>query len=430
MKQILYIFLLSSILLPFSALSEPAKNVVINEVRVGEAGHGNANNEYIVLFNPTGRDIDLSAIELKLHIRNSSGTDNNKTLTFINKTIFANRFFLIAPNNSYGDLIEADATYSVSSGNKLVDNGGVYISTSKTADVGVIDKVGWGTQPEGGFEGAPFNPSIPVGESIIRKTKGDDSNNNAVDFTISGQNEEGEDLTPEDNDIDGVYINEVMPDPESPKSDITDEWIELYNDSGSRIDLSGAILRDSVGVVHEYTISDGTFIEPKNYIVFYSSATKITLNNSGDTVELLDKSRNIVDQTPDYEKASAGQTFALFPDGWAWTKRPTPLSFNILEEDIEDVKTVKASSTASKKKRAGTKNSKSKSKPSSGVKGASTKKKGGDSPIDSAFAATENSGKPLSGKTLGMILLSLSFVAGAAYIVNREKIYEIYQQKN
>ena len=432
MKRFLYIFLFVIFLSPISALGGSTDYVVINEVQVGQTGSGNANNEYIVLFNPTGSDIDLSSIGIKLHIRNSSGTDNNKTLTFINKTVFANGFFLIAPNNDYGLSIGADATYSVSSGNKLVDNGGVYISATKTKDIDVIDKVGWGTQLEGGFEGAPYAPTVPVGQSIIRKTDGVDTDNNRNDFTISGQDTGGGDTdVPKDNSsIDGVYINELMPDPESPKSDITDEWIELYNDTGSRVDLSGAILRDSVGVVHEYAISDGTFIEPKNYIVFYSSATKITLNNSGDTVELLDRSKNVVDQTPDYEKSSAGQTFALFPDGWQWTKRPTPLSANILEEDIADVKTVKASSAASKKKAAGTKNLKSKAKSSSSVKGASAKKTGGSAfPADTAFDAA-SSKKPLDSKTLGTILLVISVVVAAGYIINREKLHEIYQQKN
>ena len=158
-----------------------ADHMVISEVQIGQIG--NADNEFVELYNPTTSSVDLSELSLKLHIRNSSGTDNNKTLTFINKEIPSNGFFLIVPNNVYGLSIHADATYSTS-GNMLVVNGGVYISASTTAGIGVIDKVGWGTQPAGGYEGTVFNPSILNGQSIER-ANGVDTDNNSVDFKLT-----------------------------------------------------------------------------------------------------------------------------------------------------------------------------------------------------------------------------------------------------
>ena len=47
-------------------------------------------------------------------------------------------------------------------------NGGAYISLSATANAKVLDKVGWGTQPAPGYEGA-VAANVPNGQSIERK---------------------------------------------------------------------------------------------------------------------------------------------------------------------------------------------------------------------------------------------------------------------
>jgi len=168
--------------------------IVISEVQLSQSGVGNADNEFVELYNKSANPIDLSALPLKLHIRNSAGTDANKNLTFVSSVIPANGFFLIAPNNLYGASINADATY-VDSGNMLVNNGGVYVSTSVSDNVSVIDMVGFGTQPAGGFETVALaNPAD--NESVERKSNAVnllgnalDTDNNSTDFALK--------LTPE-----------------------------------------------------------------------------------------------------------------------------------------------------------------------------------------------------------------------------------------
>ncbi len=167
---------------PVTQSSTPVR-VIISEVQT-KGGTGESDNEFIELYNHGDTAVDLSALPLKFHIRNSNGKDNNKPLTFINNSIPAKGYFLIGPASGYKNSVSLDATYSSSSGNKLVDNGGVYISKSSAADVEVLDKLGWGKQPSGGFEISPVINNPGANESISRKVE-IDTNNNANDFIKS-----------------------------------------------------------------------------------------------------------------------------------------------------------------------------------------------------------------------------------------------------
>ncbi|KKU73972.1 MAG: Endonuclease/exonuclease/phosphatase [Parcubacteria group bacterium GW2011_GWA2_47_26] len=160
-------------------------HLLISEVQVAGA---TADNEFVELYNPTDSPVDLETLPLKLHIRNSSGTDQNRALTFTNKTVPAHGYFLIGPSSGYVGSAALDATYA-SSGSKLVANGGVYISKSITAETDIIDKIGWGSQPTPGYEGSSFADSPPANQSLERKPggtsgNGEDTNTNAQDFFL------------------------------------------------------------------------------------------------------------------------------------------------------------------------------------------------------------------------------------------------------
>ena len=221
--------------------------ILISEVQI-TGGTGQSDNEFIELYNPGSSAIDLSALPLKLHIRNSSGTDGHKTLTFTNSSIPAKGYFLIGPSSGYTGSASLDATYSVSSGNKLVSNGGVYISKSASADVDVLDKVGWGTQPAGGYESAAFLENPIANQSISRQSE-NDSENNSVDFIKSKP-------TPKNSSASGGFlipdawgsvsvatpnhlvISEVYPD----RTGANQDFIELYNPNATStpdVDISG-----------------------------------------------------------------------------------------------------------------------------------------------------------------------------------------------
>lgn len=90
-----------------------------------------------------------------------------------------------------------------------------------------------------------------------------------------------------------VVINEVLPNPSGSSSE-PHEFIELYNTHTESIDLSGWQLDDIAdGGSSPYTI--GTTIDPLGFVVFRREDTAVALNNSGDTVRLVDDTGDSVD---------------------------------------------------------------------------------------------------------------------------------------
>ena len=62
-----------------------------------------------------------------------------------------------------------------------------------------------------------------------------------------------------------IVINELL----AHSHDVAPDWIELYNLSSLRVDLSGWTLSDAEDDLSKYRIPDGTAIEPNGYVVFY-----------------------------------------------------------------------------------------------------------------------------------------------------------------
>jgi hypothetical protein len=115
-----------------------------------------------------------------------------------------------------------------------------------------------------------------------------------------------------------VRINELLPDPVSPKQDSKDEAIELYNYGKNDVDLSGWKLQDLIGSTNIYVFGPN-IMKPLSYLSIYSSTSKISMNNDGDKIQLFDSSDELISSTPNYGKAKAGQSFMRLKDGtWSW----------------------------------------------------------------------------------------------------------------
>ncbi len=83
-----------------------------------------------------------------------------------------------------------------------------------------------------------------------------------------------------------VFVNEFLPN--------GDEWIELYNNGTTAVNLTGWTINDTlVSPSVIVTISDNTFIQPDNHLIFYVSSE---LNNSGDTIKLIDNIGVVIDE--------------------------------------------------------------------------------------------------------------------------------------
>jgi hypothetical protein len=136
----------------------------------------------------------------------------------------------------------------------------------------------------------------------------------------------------------GVVINEILPSPIGP--DAEEEWIEIYNQNDFQVDLSGWQIKDRVGKTHLYIFPEGTIVSPQGFLVLSRPTTKITLNNSGDGLNLIQPDGKVV-YTVNYGKAPRGESFNRTPldnenltgqaeSEWVWSKTPTPESGNII----------------------------------------------------------------------------------------------------
>jgi hypothetical protein len=126
-------------------------------------------------------------------------------------------------------------------------------------------------------------------------------------------------------------INELLPNPASPQSDTTDEFIELYNPNDASFDLTGfSIQVGSAGnaTTHVYAFPTRSILKGKTFMAYASAITKLSLSNNAGQAWLLDGFGNVVGQSAPYSTAKEGQSWALANGSWYWSTTPTPNAVN------------------------------------------------------------------------------------------------------
>ena len=123
----------------------------------------------------------------------------------------------------------------------------------------------------------------------------------------------------------GVVLSEILPSPEGP--DAENEWIELYNQNNFGVNLSGWTIKDTAGSTKTYTLNSE--IPANGYLVLLRPETKITLNNTGDGLNLINPNKEIIDSV-NFEKASPNQSYSKTSSGWTWNSNLTPGEKNII----------------------------------------------------------------------------------------------------
>ena len=126
----------------------------------------------------------------------------------------------------------------------------------------------------------------------------------------------------------GIVFNEILPSPEG--ADAEEEWIELYNQNGFEVDLSGWTIKDTTGSAKTYTLN--AKIPANGYLVLSRPETKITLNNTGDGLNLINPNKEIVDSV-DFGKASLNQSYSKISSGWVWNSNLTLGEKNIIPKE-------------------------------------------------------------------------------------------------
>lgn len=126
-----------------------------------------------------------------------------------------------------------------------------------------------------------------------------------------------------------IFLSEMLPDPEG--SDTTDEWIEIVNTGKETVNVEGWRLQDSSKT---YTIKNSV-IAPGQYLQFSVVDTGVSLNNSGETIELLDPFEVVIDSTT-YPDSDTAMAWARFSGEWKWTSALTPGAENVLTQGSSD----------------------------------------------------------------------------------------------
>lgn len=123
-----------------------------------------------------------------------------------------------------------------------------------------------------------------------------------------------------------VVINEILAHTDDPQLD----FIELYNHSNQRVDLSGCILTDDP-TTNRFRIPDGTFIEARGFLTWDQNQLGFALNAGGETVYLISSNGLRVLDAVRFGGQENGVASGRTPDGSPWIRRlawPTPGSAN------------------------------------------------------------------------------------------------------
>jgi hypothetical protein len=108
-----------------------------------------------------------------------------------------------------------------------------------------------------------------------------------------------------------IFINELY-------ASAGEDWIELYNASGSSKDISGYRIYDDEA--NKYTLPSGISIPGKGYLIILCDGTatgvhtNFQLASTGETVYLENASGEIIDQV-EFPVLEDGQSYGRYPDG-------------------------------------------------------------------------------------------------------------------
>lgn len=399
--------------------------IVISQLQTGT--QASASQEFIELQNRQDQAVDLAG--WKLQYKSATSTDQASswgTKAALEGVIPAKGFFLIAPK-AYLENADFDLSPGLASGGgqvRLLDSNGQE-----------VDRLGWGNANAAEGQAAP---APDAGQSLQRPDG--DSDDNSVDFKIqpvpephSSQDPTSASQSPEqDPEIPpataptapSVSITELLVDPASPLTDANDEFIELHNDDSQPADLGGYLLKSGSDFHDSYTLPAPFILEPGEFKAVYSSQSHLSLTNSGGAAELVAPDGTVIDSSLDYDQAPTGQSWALFPDGWAWTIQQTPGRPNIYVAPVlpaETAAAVKPKTTTKK-----TTTTKSAAKPKAAA-AKSTKTLAAKSNFDGQDApSTKSSGKwlliALGGLTIGYAIYEFRYDLLNYYYLARRKL--------
>lgn len=292
-------------------------SLILKEVLVGTSS--DASDEYVVIVNNSSQAVQLQGVELEY--KAATGKTWSRRALLAARDLPAGASFKLTTKQA-GDAALVSGLAAAGGNLRLIIGGTT------------LDQLAWGTgdSPEGSVVGVPA-----TGQPLSRKCSPSciDTGNNASDFGTSTSTSgtttaaplligKGSIAAPLGNSNYDIEITELMPDPASPQTDNQDEFIELFNAGSSSAQLIGWSLSDGS---QSYKL-DSIQLQAGQYIALSSATTKLSLNNSGDSVSLAAPDGHVEMTTPNYGKAKAGASFGATPEGWGWLSQPSPGTSN------------------------------------------------------------------------------------------------------
>jgi len=298
MRKLALIFFFIFSLLPFNTRPAIAaeSTVVLNEI------YPQGSPDWIEIYNPTSSEINVGGWK----VLDTAPTDPTMK-TIPDGTIISPFGFLV-----------------VGVSNRLTNSGD---------SVKLIDKNG---AQKDSFS---YNSST-TGKSFARNPDGTGNWLDGQTPTEGTSNGNNNPTPPPPSPSGNIILSEFMPDPAG-----GNEWAEVYNPESFEADIGGWKIDDIEGASSPYPIPPGTKISPGGFLVFSFSSK---LNNSGDSIRLLNPSGGVA-ETYSYKEAVKGASFAKDGQGsWQITTTPTPSGPNKI--------TLPATSKATSVKSSATKN--------------------------------------------------------------------------
>lgn len=385
-----------------------------------------ASQEFVNLYNAGSQPVDVSGWQLQYRSASHLPADekgwNVKALLGCNTTTLSpcsdpKPVVLAAGEVLHLTTNESSAAEDQPLASGMATTGGQVrlVSFGQDGVQKIQDFVGYGTAQA--FEGSAPAVAPRAGQSIVRAEVNDapqDTDDNAKDFILTPAAEDVPIEAPSaggPGSNEGAYlapsITEVFPDPASPQTDSNDEFIELYNPFDEAIDLDGYAIVTGANWSRSYSIQDVT-LGPGEYAVLLSSATNISLSNSGTGVRLLDPAGVFLFEVPSYGKAVTGSSWVQEVGGhWVWTSQPTPGAPNVVVEPPAKASVVSTSKKAS-----------STSKPKAGaVAKSSTKKAASGITKNAAKVPGEGAGTSPRADHMNYMILAIAAAAAGGYIL-------------
>ncbi len=338
-----------------------ADHLVISQIQI-TGGSGKTTNDFIEIHNPTTADLDLKG--LRLVKRTKTGTTDTLVKSWTASTMIKAQGYYLWANSDFTEIpVTPDATTTVS----IAPDNGVALRNGANNTGAIVDAVAWGEATNAFVEGQAFPTNPQANESLERK---EDTNNNANDFFLTSAHPRNSTPgvasppqtyyyqtptysyptpqysaptstsyaypTPLSSPPSTLRISEMLPDPFG--DDAKSEFIEIYNYGLQNINLENWAVADQK---KHYQFSSTQTVLSLGYFVLYLEGTGISLNNSGDEIELFDPQEKLI-QKLNYGKAPESQSYAWLQDEtYQWTTSPTPGQENRFTVPVKPVEKVK-----------------------------------------------------------------------------------------